>query len=130
MTSGGFVRLGISRWEADNAYGGGVPQKQFAMAYAHAIGADAVSYAVHVATDKDNYTAHEVTFYAKQGVRPATPASTARPGNAEASVAMNRLQDALGKPHVKGGGSQERHLQLDRPETREAYVVTSQRISE
>ena len=59
--------------------------------------------AVHVATDKDNYTAHEVAFYAKQSARRATPASTVRPSNAEARVAMNQLQDAFGKPHVTGG---------------------------
>jgi len=37
---------------------------------------------------------------------PAKPTSASkgqRPGNAEASAAMNRLQDALGRPRVKGG---------------------------
>jgi hypothetical protein len=33
--------------------------------------------------------------------QPATP--NTRPSNAQASLAMDRLQDALGKPHVKGG---------------------------
>jgi hypothetical protein len=31
------------------------------------------------------------------------PSNAGRPSNAEASAAMDRLQDRLGKPHVKGG---------------------------
>jgi hypothetical protein len=76
-TNGGFVRLGISSWESNNALGGGVPLKDWVLAYAHAIGADVVIYAVHTATDKYDWTAHDVAFYAKPSVRRATPAPTA-----------------------------------------------------
>jgi hypothetical protein len=76
-TDGGYVRLGISSWESDNALGGGVPLKDWALAYAKAIGADVVIYAVHDATDRYNYSAHDVGFYAKQSARRATPAPTA-----------------------------------------------------
>ena len=31
------------------------------------------------------------------------PTTTFRPSNAQASLAMNRLQDALGKPHITSG---------------------------
>ena len=37
----GFGRLGVSKWESDNAYGGGVPNRDLAMGYVQAIGADA-----------------------------------------------------------------------------------------
>jgi hypothetical protein len=102
LIAGGYVRLGISSWEGPNAYGNGVPEKALAIAYARAIGADVVIYAVHDG-DKYNYSAHEVAFYAKQSVPRAAPASTARPSNTQASLAMDRLQDVLGKPRVKGG---------------------------
>ena len=103
LLSNGFIRLGVSSWESDNAYGGGIPQKDRALDCARAIGADVVIYSTHAATDRYNGSAHDVGFYAKQSVRRATAASNVRPGNAQASLAMNRLQDALGKPHVKGG---------------------------
>jgi hypothetical protein len=99
----GYVRLGISSWEGPNAYGDGVPEKALAVAYARAIGADVVIYAVHDG-DKYNYTAHEVAFYAKQSVPRATPASNGRrPSSFEATVAINRAQDAWHEPRVKGG---------------------------
>jgi hypothetical protein len=101
LVSNGLIRLGVSSWESDNAYGGGIPNRDLAIAYARAIGADVVIYATHDATDRDNYSAHYVAFYAKQSVRRATPAR--KLSNAEASAAMDRLQDALSKPHVKGG---------------------------
>jgi hypothetical protein len=44
LINNGFVRLGVSNWEADNAYGGGMPQRQLAVAYAQAIGASMVIY--------------------------------------------------------------------------------------
>jgi hypothetical protein len=101
LTGDGFVRLGTASWESNNAIGGGVPQKFMALDYAKAIGAEVIIYAVHSSTDKYDWTSHDVAFYAKPTVRPATPAT--RPSNAQASAAMDRLQDALGKPHVKGG---------------------------
>jgi hypothetical protein len=77
LTGNGFVRLGTSSWESDNAIGGGVPQKFVALDYAKAIGADVIIYAVHSSTDKYDWTSHDVAFYAKQSVRGATPAPTA-----------------------------------------------------
>jgi hypothetical protein len=98
-TNGGFVRLGISSWESNNALGGGVPLKDWVLAYAYAIGADVVIYAVHTATDKYDWTAHDVAFYAR--TRQAD--STSRPTSAEATAAINRAQDAWHEPRVKGG---------------------------
>jgi hypothetical protein len=103
LVSNGFIRLGVSKWESDNVYGGGIPQRELAIAYARAVGADVVIYATHDATDKYNYSEHDVGFYAKHSVRRATTARKVRASNAQASIAINRLQDALGKPHVKGG---------------------------
>jgi hypothetical protein len=54
LISNGFVRLGISNWESDNTYGGGVPQRELAIAYAQAIGAEAVIYATRSAADRYN----------------------------------------------------------------------------
>jgi hypothetical protein len=34
LISNGFVRLGVSNWEADYTYGGGIPNKELAIAYA------------------------------------------------------------------------------------------------
>jgi hypothetical protein len=101
LINNGFVRLGVANWEADNAYGGGIPKRELAVAYAQAIGASVVIYTTHPATDKYNYSEHYVGFYARQHGQRATP--NTRPSNAQASFAMDRLQDALGKPHVKGG---------------------------
>jgi hypothetical protein len=98
LVSNGFVQMGTSGWEGPNELGNGVPQKDLALAYARVIGADVVIYAVHDG-DKYNYSAHSVGFYAKQHA----PTGNTRPSNAQASAAMNRLQDALGKPRVKGG---------------------------
>lgn len=39
-TAGGFSRLGTSNWNAHDVYGGGVPERDLAIAYAQAIGAD------------------------------------------------------------------------------------------
>jgi hypothetical protein len=77
LISNGFVRLGISNWESDNTYGGGVPQRELAIAYAQSIGAAFVIYATHPATDKYNYSEHYVGFYAQDSTRRATPAPTA-----------------------------------------------------
>jgi hypothetical protein len=101
LTGDGFVRLGTSSWESNNAIGGGVPQKFVALDYAKAIGADVIIYAVHSSTDKYDWTSHDVAFYAKQSVRRATPAR--RPTSAEATVAINRFQDAHGEPRLQGG---------------------------
>jgi hypothetical protein len=107
MISNGFVRLGVSSWENHNPYGG-VPERDLAIAYARFLGADIVVY-----TSKSGYDAdygapkndHNVWFYAKphDDARRAAPANAAIPSNAEASAAMNRLQDAYGRPRVKGG---------------------------
>ena len=72
------------------------------MAYARAVGADVVIYAVHPATDKYDWTTHDVAFYAKQSAPRATPARR-RPTSAEATAAINRAQDEWHEPHVKGG---------------------------
>jgi hypothetical protein len=101
LISNGFARLGISNWESDNTYGGGVPQKELAIAYAQSIGADFVIYATHPATDKYNYSEHLTGFYARQGTRRAAPAM--RPTSAEATAAINRAEDAWHEPRVKGG---------------------------
>jgi len=77
LVSSGFVRLGVSKWQSENAYGGGVPKRDLAIAYAQAIGADVVIYATHDATDRYDYSVHNVRFYAKQNVLRATPAPTA-----------------------------------------------------
>lgn len=110
MISDGFVRLGVSSWYNHDAYGGGVPQRDLAIGYARMIGADIVIYASRGSYDSE-YGApkneHSVWFYAKEGSalegRRAGPANAAIPNNKEASAAMNRLQDALRKPRVKGG---------------------------
>jgi hypothetical protein len=98
-TNGGFVRLGISSWESSNPSGGGIPLKDWALAYARAIGADVVIYAVHASTDKYDWTSHDVAFYARAHAQ--RPTAVSRPTSAQASVAMDRLQDALGKPTSK-----------------------------
>ncbi|MBV9274267.1 MAG: hypothetical protein JO333_10265 [Verrucomicrobia bacterium] len=106
MISNGFVRLGVSHWTAANWEYGGIPQKDLAIAYARTIGADVVIYSIQWSGGTDpNHTDHTVSFYAKQvtEVRRAAPSDAVIPNNATASAAMNRLQDALGKPHVKGG---------------------------
>ena len=104
LTGDGFIRLGVSSFEGDNASGAGVPQRDLAMAHARAIGADVVIYAVHAATEKYDWTAHDVAFYAKQSVPRATSASNGRrPTGAEATAAINRAQDAWHEPRVKGG---------------------------
>jgi hypothetical protein len=100
-TNGGYVRLGISAWESDNARGGGAPTKEWALAYARTIGADVVIYALKTATDKYDWTEHHVAFYAR--AQASRAAVVSRPTSAQANVAMDRLQDALGKPHVRGG---------------------------
>jgi hypothetical protein len=69
--------LGVSKWESDNAYGGGVPKRDLAIAYAQAIGADVVIYATQDASDKYNYSAHYIGFYAKRSGWRASPAPTA-----------------------------------------------------
>lgn len=103
LVSNGFIRLGVSKWESDNAYGGGIPQREPAIGYAQAIGADVVIYATHAAADKYNYSEHLIGFYARRNAQRAVP--TTGPSNAQASLAMNRLQDALGKPRVKVCGT-------------------------
>jgi hypothetical protein len=49
MISDNCVRLGISSWISDNAYGGGIPQKGLAIAYARAIGAQFIIYTATIA---------------------------------------------------------------------------------
>lgn len=100
MTTGGFIRLGISSWWAQNFNGAGIPKKDLALAYAQAIGADAVIYATYATADRAH---HYVGFYARQSVQRAAPASAARPSNAQATAAINRFQDAHHEPQVKGG---------------------------
>ena len=70
------------------------------MAYAKAIGTDVVVYAaLALNTDSYNYScSHMVGFYAKAGVREA---GSTRPSGAWAKAALNRFQDAHGKPRVK-----------------------------
>jgi hypothetical protein len=106
MISNGFVRLGVSSWEYSHPTpyeGAGVPQRDLAISYARAIGADVVIYATKV--QDDDKVDHNVWFYAKQGseVRRAAPSNTDIPSNATASAAMNRLQDFNHRSHVKGG---------------------------
>jgi hypothetical protein len=103
LISDGFVRLGISNWESDNAYGGGIPQRELAIAYARAIGADVVIYAAHDTSDKYNYSEHLIGFYAKQSVHRAPASDGRRPTSSEATAAINRAQDAWHEPRVKGG---------------------------
>jgi hypothetical protein len=100
----GYVLLGISNWKGPNNLGNGVPEKGLALTYAQAIGADIVLYAVYPANDYE--TEHLVGFYAKPGmqsVERATPTNGTRPSNREVSLAMDRLQDAKGLPHVTSG---------------------------
>jgi hypothetical protein len=74
VVSNGFIRLGVSNWEADNAYGGGIPERNLAIAYAQGIGADVVIYATHAAADKYNYSEHLI------GSTPGkTPSEPSRP---------------------------------------------------
>jgi hypothetical protein len=98
--NGGYVRLGVSNWACHNPNGGGVPLKDWAMAYAKAIGADVVVYAALARnTDSYNYScSHMVGFYAKAGVREA---GSTRPSGAWAKAALNRFQDAHGRPRVQ-----------------------------
>ena len=102
-TGGGYVRLGVSSFEYDNALGGGVPEKYAALAYAKAIGADVVIYATTASTDTYNWTSHYVAFYAKQNVQrvAAAPVTNGwRPTSAEATAAANRANDKYHQPHV------------------------------
>jgi hypothetical protein len=102
-TGGGYVRLGISNWQSQNIYGGGIPQKELALAYARLIGADVVIYTTVPASNGYGWTGHQVTFYARAHAQQQVQQDATRPSNAQASLLMNRLQDRLGKPHVKGG---------------------------
>ena len=102
MTNNGLVRLGTCNWAADPYYGGGIPQKALAVVYARAIGADTVIYATRPSPDQFGRRAeHLIGFYANPNAKPVP--STSRPDNTQASLAMNRLQDAMGRPRVKGG---------------------------
>lgn len=78
MTANGFSRLGISNWEDHDVYAGGVPQRELAVAYARAIGADVVLYSTTTESANPTYPTfhHYVGFYAKQRseVRRAAPA--------------------------------------------------------
>ena len=56
LINNGFVRLGISRWEDNYHLGGGIPQRELAIAYAQAIGADILIYTTHNASDKADWT--------------------------------------------------------------------------
>jgi hypothetical protein len=94
-TGGDYVRLGISSWESDNTQGGGIPLKDWALAYAKTVGADVVIYSIHTG-DKYDWTQHDVAFYA----RTQQGASLNRLNNSQATTAMNRLQDAFGRPRV------------------------------
>jgi hypothetical protein len=102
-TGGGYIRLGVSSFQCDNALGGGVPEKYAALAYAKAIGADVVIYATTASTDTYNWTSHYVAFYAKQNVQrtqQVTTAAVRRPTSAEATAAANRANDVYHQPHV------------------------------
>jgi hypothetical protein len=100
LLNSGYVRLGVSNWESKNVYGGGVPQKDMALAYARAIGADIIIYADRSAPNEYDTSEHLVGFYAN-AVKRAAPAR--RPTSEEATKAINRAQDAWHEPHVKGG---------------------------
>jgi hypothetical protein len=102
-TSGGYVRLGISSFEGSNTVGWGVPLKDWALAYARVIGADVVIYSVH-SGDKYDWTQHDVAFYARAHAQTSHSVASysGKPTDAQATVAMNRLQDAFGRPRVKG----------------------------
>jgi hypothetical protein len=95
--------LGLSHWNADNTYGGGIPQRELALAYARAIGASVVIYTARLSPDQSDYSEHYVGFYARQHTGAESHSAASRPTSAQASLAMDRLQDALGKPHVKSG---------------------------
>jgi hypothetical protein len=77
LTDNGFVRLGVSNWDAQTALGGGVPQKALAVSFAQALGADIVIYAT--TSKMDDYgrwwATHYVGFYARKDaeVRRAGP---------------------------------------------------------
>lgn len=94
----GYVRLGVSDWQDSNDAGGGVPQKDMALAYARAIGADVVIYADFEAENRYNASEHWVGFYAKPSVRAA---SSTRPSGASAKELLNRFQDVHGRPRVQ-----------------------------
>lgn len=104
LINNGFVCLGVSNWQSSNTYGGGVPHKESAIAYAQAIGASIVMYADRCAPDQYNTSEHFVGFYAKPGTSQRV-APAKRPTSAEATAAINRAQDECHEPHVKGGVS-------------------------
>ena len=102
-TGGGYVRLGISRWQNQSTCGGGIPQKELALAYARLIGADVVIYTLIDASNGYGWTGHQVAFYARAHaqVQQAAPVTNGwRPTSAEATAAANRANDKYHQPHV------------------------------
>lgn len=103
----GYVRLGVSNWASHDSDWGGVPLKNWAIAYANAIGADVVIYAAMV-TDRNDYScSHRIGFYAKPRVRETSSTDvvrenrSTRPSGGWAKAALNRFQDAHGQPRVQ-----------------------------
>ncbi|MFY9987543.1 MAG: hypothetical protein WAK31_22490 [Chthoniobacterales bacterium] len=98
MTASGFSRLGISSWEDHDVYGGGVPQRELAVAYARAIGADIIIYSTTTKEANPTYPTfeHWVGFYAKQGsdVRRTAPIDAGDPTWNDLSNAESHLQAA------------------------------------
>jgi hypothetical protein len=101
MISDNCVRLGISSWISDNAYGGGIPQKGLAIAYARAIGAQFIIYTSRQSPNEFNRSEHLVSFYSRQAGRAESVAKPSQISNAQATIAINWLQDSLGKPRVR-----------------------------
>jgi hypothetical protein len=101
MTSNGFVRLGVSSWVDHDYYGGGIPQRDLAIAYARVIGAEVVVYAAQDQSEENNryfYSiAHSVYFYTRPGgsrVQRTTPGSQSAVIWSELSNAEAQLQAA------------------------------------
>jgi hypothetical protein len=83
MISNNCVRLGISSWIDNNPYGGGIPQKGLAIAYARAIGAQFVIYASRPALNRLNSAEHLVSFYSRQAGYANSVANPSQISNAD-----------------------------------------------
>jgi hypothetical protein len=98
ITANGFSRLGISNWEAHDVNYGGIPERDMAMAYARAIGADIIIYSATTKDANPTYPTfeHWVGFYAKEGsdVRRAGPIDEGGTISNDLEVAESHLQAA------------------------------------
>ena len=97
MTASGFGRLGISSFSYDHDVAcGGIPERDSAIAYARAIGADIIIYSVRTDAENRYVSEHWVSFYAKQGseVRRAAPTDTEGPIWNDLRSAESHLQRA------------------------------------